>query len=124
MPQHGLHGGHGGPRPGTALPSRCSQLHSLARVLVRPLYDQRTTFPKIKGTYLKKLPLPATPSKAAQREIAEVVGELIRLTTQLSQLQGIEKQRLERAIVGQERVLDAKVAACYHLTVDQVMRSR
>jgi hypothetical protein len=45
-------------------------------------YDQRTTFPKIKGTYLKQLPFPSA-SEAAQQAIRSHVDSLIRLTTEL-----------------------------------------
>ena len=83
-------------------------------------YDQRTTFPKIKGTYLKKLPLPTTPDEAGQKEIASVVLELIRLIEELGRATSdSDSRRLQRGIAGQEGQLDARVAALYGLSKEQ-----
>jgi hypothetical protein len=83
-------------------------------------YDQRGTFPKVKGTYLKMLPLPPVPNPATATAIANAVSELMRLTTAISSASGTELQRLERGLVGQERELDRLVGNLYGLGGDQL----
>jgi hypothetical protein len=90
-------------------------------------YDQRGTFPKIKGTYLKKLPLPPAPDPAALPApdpaaaitITNAVSELKRLKVVISSASGNELQRLERGLVGQERELDRLVGNLFGLTEEQ-----
>ncbi len=88
---------------------------------VDKFYDQRATFPKIKGTYLKKLPLPPTPNESDQTIVADISNELVRLAHELVETSdGGEHQRLERAIASQERLLDQKVSQLYGLGGTQV----
>lgn len=83
-------------------------------------YDQRGTFPKIKGAYLKQLPLPPVPSAEVAAEITTTVSELMRLTSAIPDASGIELERLERGLVGQERELDRRVGKLYGLSDDQM----
>ena len=84
-------------------------------------FDQRGTFPKIKGTYLKKLPIPSDPSPASQIEIANAAKSIIRLTLSLRTMsEGDSRLRLERAIAGHEQQLDSAVASLYGLNTEQV----
>ena len=83
-------------------------------------YDQRGTFPKIKGTYLKKLPLPPVPDPAATAAITKAATESMRLTAAISGSSGTELQRLKRGLVGQERELDRLVGILYGLTGEQL----
>jgi hypothetical protein len=83
-------------------------------------FDQRTSFPKIKGSYLKKLPLPRVPSPEAQTQIAQVVKELVRLAEVRSELAGEDRQRVERGITGQEILLNQLIGSLYGLSNHQV----
>ncbi len=78
-------------------------------------YDQRNTFPKIKGTYLKKLPLPAPPTTDELDGVVRTATELVRLTEAIGESSGDERQRLLRGAASQEVVLDRLVADLYGL---------
>ncbi len=78
-------------------------------------YDQRTTFPKIKGTYLKQLPFPRA-SEDAQETIRSHVDSLIKLTTELDRSStDAGRRQVERAIAAHERELDERVAMLFGL---------
>jgi hypothetical protein len=84
-------------------------------------YDQRTTFPKIKGTYLKRLPLPLPPDAELQQGVTEIARELIRLTGELEDAKtASERELLERGVAGQELALDVRIAGLYGLSKDQL----
>ena len=56
MPQYRFHGQSEGGLGGSAVPLGRSRLGLLRAYWLQKFYDRRRTFPKIKGTYLKKLP--------------------------------------------------------------------
>jgi hypothetical protein len=82
-------------------------------------YDQRTTFPKIKGTYLKRLPLPPA-TEDAQRTIRSHVDSLIKLVAERDHTStDAGRRQVERAIAAHERELDERVAMLFGLGSDE-----
>lgn len=83
-------------------------------------YDQRQTFPKVKGTYLKQLPLPTFPDDGSSSSIAGVARELVQLVEEEGKADaGPEKLRIKRAVLAKELELDDLVAHQYGLTISE-----
>jgi type I restriction-modification system DNA methylase subunit len=83
-------------------------------------YDQRATFPKVKGTYLKRLPLPSDVDLKVQNEVIALTSELIRLTSLKLDSDAIVRRQLERGIAGHEDALDKLVGALFGLDEIQI----
>ncbi len=89
-------------------------------------YDQRQTFPKIKGTYLKELPiaLPDLSKPAARARHDRLVGlvdKMLALTPKLRAAQSeAERQTLQNAVTATDQQIDALVYDLYGLTEDEI----
>jgi hypothetical protein len=89
-------------------------------------YDQRDTFPKIKGTYLEKLPIfdldGADESKqATAARIADQAKTLTELYATLRGATDSQKETLQRRLAAvSERRLNADVYELYGLSVEDV----
>jgi type I restriction-modification system DNA methylase subunit len=89
-------------------------------------YDQRRTFPKIKGTYLKQLPIrpidfsdPA--DKARHDRMVEMVGQMLEMHKQLAvALTAQERTMLQRRIDAADARIDALVYQLYDLTPEEI----
>ncbi|MEM9662365.1 MAG: TaqI-like C-terminal specificity domain-containing protein [Planctomycetota bacterium] len=82
-------------------------------------FDQRGTFPKIKGTYLKHLPIPF--ALAEHDELAKLAENLVTLNQALATAQlGAEKQRLRREAKAVDRQIDKLVYDLYGLSKDEI----
>lgn len=99
----------------------------LLRLLwVGRFYDQRQTFPKIKGTYLKELPvaLPdfAKPTdKAGHDKLVALVDKMLALTPGLrAATSESEKATLQNAVTATDRQIDALVYELYGLTPEEI----
>jgi hypothetical protein len=84
-------------------------------IWLKQFYDQRTTFPKIKGTYLKQLPIVKFSSKSAQaREIVKSVGEIV---SQMKKLESTriasDKAHIEQRLVDLQEEIDNQVFELY-----------
>ena len=89
-------------------------------------YDQRQTFPKIKGTYLKQLPIYSVdfsdPEDAARHDrMVELVERMLALQERLAEAR-IER---ERAVIGAQisatdRQIDRLVYDLYGLTGEEI----
>jgi predicted type IV restriction endonuclease len=91
---------------------------------LKRFYDHRVTFPKIKGTYLKQLPIR---SREANRRLAEKVDGLARdLTARQSKVNSIkletERATTTQAIQHLERELNAAVFSLYEISDAQAQR--
>jgi hypothetical protein len=89
-------------------------------------YDQRQTFPKIKGTYLKELPI-ALPDlknpadKARHDRLVALVEKMLEARKQLSAaLTDGDKDFYTRKCAGLDGQIDALVYALYGLTPDEI----
>jgi hypothetical protein len=83
-------------------------------------YDKRGTFPKIKGSYLKLLPIVKATS-AGQKKVADAVQALI----SLHRVQAVaqtphEKDALAKQITATDRQIDALVYQLYALTPEEI----
>jgi len=89
-------------------------------------YDQRRTFPKIKGTYLKQLPIARidfskASEKATHDRIAKLAEQMLALHRQLASAKTPqEKTALERQIAATDTQIDRLVYELYGLTEDEV----
>lgn len=85
-------------------------------------YDRRRTFPKIKGTYLKKLPLPLLPSDAGMTDrLAQLVRHRIELSVEAGgALTDHGTDLLRRQIAATDRQIDQLVYELYGLTDDEI----
>lgn len=89
-------------------------------------YDQRRTFPKIKGTYLKQLPIrlidfsnPA--DKSHHDRLVKLVEHMLDLRKQLAAAKTPDDQtRLKRQIDVTDRLIDQLVYDLYGLTKEEV----
>ncbi len=83
-------------------------------------YDKRGTFPKIKGSYLKLLPI-VKASSAEQTKVAEAVQSLISLhRAQAAAQSPHEKDALAKQITATDRQIDALVYQLYALTPEEI----
>ena len=87
---------------------------------VSRFYDQRTTFPKIKGTYLKLLPVPV-PTKLNQGKLTELAEKRRDLGVKL-RTETRERQRavLANAVQTTDRKIDELVYELYGLTNEEI----
>jgi fido (protein-threonine AMPylation protein) len=89
-------------------------------------YDQRKTFPKIKGTYLKQLPirrvdLSKQSEKAQHDEVVKIVDRMLDLHQRLSKERlPTDKEHLQRQIDKTDQEIDRLVYALYGLTEDEI----
>jgi hypothetical protein len=89
-------------------------------------YDQRVTFPKIKGTYLKDLPIPAInfddPADVARHDrMVALVERMLDLHEKLATATISADQRLyQRQIEATDRQIDALVYDLYGLTEEEI----
>ena len=89
-------------------------------------YDQRKTFPKIKGTYLKELPialpeLAAATGRARHDRLVGLVDKMLALTPKLRAAQSdTERQTLQNAVTATDQRIDALVYDLYGLTADEI----
>ncbi len=89
-------------------------------------YDRRNTFPKIKGTYLKELPireisLDDPRDRSYHDHLVEVVARILAIHTSLAAAgTDHEKIVLQRQIDATDREIDALVYALYGLTDDEI----
>jgi len=89
-------------------------------------YDQRTTFPKIKGSYLKELPIPrldlSSPGDKARHD--QLVGwaeKMLSLAPRLRDArEGTERDVLRNAMAATDRQIDAGVQGLFGLDPDEV----
>jgi hypothetical protein len=89
-------------------------------------YDQRQTFPKIKGTYLKEMPIilpdfsnPA--DKSRHDKLVALVEKILALTSRLhTATLDSEKTVLQNAVAATDQQINALVYALYGLTDDEI----
>ncbi len=113
------------PRAGSGL-SPSYLLGVLNSAVIRSLwlgrfYDQRTTFPKIKGSYLKELPIPlldlAIPGECARHDaLVALVEKMLALVPSLRAARGeAERATLQNAVLATDQQIDAAVHALFGL---------
>jgi len=85
-------------------------------------YDRRKTFPKIKGTYLKELPIAFDRAdKARHDRLAGLVDKLLALMPRLRQARTEpERQTLQNAVTAADQQIDALVYEMYGLTEKEI----
>jgi hypothetical protein len=89
-------------------------------------YDQRNTFPKIKGTYLKELPIRRISfddprDRGYHDRLVEVVDRILAMHTSLAAVgTDHEKTVVKRQIDATDREIDALVYELYGLTDDEI----
>jgi len=90
-------------------------------------YDQRRTFPKIKGTYLKQLPIYSIDfsnptDKSRHDQMVTLVERMLSLHQKLAAAQTPdEKNILQRQITTTDQQIDQLVYQLYHLTADEII---
>jgi hypothetical protein len=98
----------------------------LRALWVGRFYDQRLTFPKIKGTYLKDLPiafpdLSAATDRAHHDRLVGLVDKMLALTPKLRAATADgERQTLQNAVTATDRQIDALVYELYGLTAAEI----
>jgi len=114
-----------------AMPDPLYVLGVLNSKLIRALwlhrfYDQRRTFPKIKGTYLKQLPIPcldhSDPADTSRHErMVQLVEQMLELNRRLPSVRTPqEKTALERQIAATDTQIDRLVYDLYGLTEEEI----
>ena len=89
-------------------------------------YDKRRTFPKIKGTYLSKLPIhpitKSSPTDVARHDLmVELVTAMLDLHKQLAAARtGDDKAAIQRVIDATDREIDRLVYDLYELTDEEI----
>jgi hypothetical protein len=89
-------------------------------------YDQRKTFPKIKGTYLKELPvalpdLSIAADRARHNRLVGLVDKMLALTPKLRAAKtDAERQTLQNAVTATDQQIDALVYELYGMTDDEI----
>ncbi len=89
-------------------------------------YDQRRTFPKIKGTYLKELPIPAVsisdrPARARCDRLVALVDGMLALHKHLATSRSEHDSTvLQRQIEATDRQIDQSVYELYGLTEEEI----
>ena len=99
----------------------------LLRVIwIGQFYDQRQTFPKIKGTYLKELPivlpdLSEPADKVRHDKLVSLVDKMLVLMPKLraAKLES-EKATLQNAVTATDQQIDALVYELYGLTQEEI----
>ena len=98
----------------------------LRALWVGRFYDQRQTFPKIKGTYLKELPiaLPDLKKAADQSHHDKLVALVDKMLGLMPKLRAAtaesEKAVLQNAVTATDQQIDALVYELYGLTADEI----
>ncbi|MBP7830575.1 MAG: N-6 DNA methylase [Kiritimatiellae bacterium] len=98
----------------------------LRRLWVGRFYDQRKTFPKIKGTYLKELPIAvsalSSPSDLARHDkLVELVDKMLALVPKLrSEASESKRKTLQNAVDATDRQIDRLVYELYGLTEEEI----
>lgn len=89
-------------------------------------YDRRRTFPKIKGTYIEKLPVPKSLSdptgeiSSIYDDLRSQVGAAIDLRRQIGEANPREIEFLRRECDGVDRAIDALVCRLYNLSDEEI----
>ena len=88
-------------------------------------YDQRRTFPKIKGTYLKELPIRnikfSDPSESASHDLmVSLVDQMLQIQGKLVGSDPATHTVLQRQIGLIEYQINALVYKLYHITANQI----
>ncbi|MBI2929617.1 MAG: N-6 DNA methylase [Verrucomicrobia bacterium] len=89
-------------------------------------YDQRQTFPKIKGTYLKELPvawpdLSIPADRVRHDRLVGLVEKMLALTPKLRAAKtDAERQTLQNAVTATDQQIDALVYELYGLTEKEI----
>ncbi len=89
-------------------------------------YDQRRTFPKIKGTYLKQLPIPRLDSdnpmdQSRHARMTELVDMMLQLHEKSAAARTAHDQTVfERQIAAADRQIDVLVYELYGLTEEEI----
>ncbi len=89
-------------------------------------YDQRTTFPKIKGSYLQELPIPlgnlAEPADRARHDaLVALVEKMLALVPRLRTARGeTEIATLQNAVTATEQQINAAVYGLFGLGPEDV----
>lgn len=79
-------------------------------------WDRRRTFPKIKGTYLKELPLP----NRSDTQVEQMAKDLTRRVAELAAATStVRREQLARAIEAEQQQLDTRVAKLFGITGDE-----
>lgn len=93
----------------------------LAALWLERFYDQRRTFPKIKGTYLKLLPIMAPSDDDPRRDqMVKLVQTMLELNTQLQSATGHAATAIRRQIEATDRKIDQLVYDLYGLTAEEI----
>ena len=98
----------------------------LRTLWVGRFYDQRQTFPKIKGTYLKELPvvvpdLSQPADRARHDRLVGLVDKMLALTPKLRAAPtDAARQTLQNAVTATDQQIDALVYELYGLTSDEI----
>ena len=86
-------------------------------------YDQRGTFPKIKGTYLKLLPIVRieAANKSTHDRLVSLVDKMLKLTPALRTAKNdAERAALQNAVTKTDQAIDALVYELYGLTPEEI----
>jgi hypothetical protein len=84
-------------------------------------YDQRQTFPKIKGTYLKELPIAFdSADKARHENLVLLVDKLLGLMPKLRVTTDSEKTTLQNAVTTTDTEINRLVYELYGLTKEEI----
>lgn len=95
----------------------------LQQLWLKRFYDQRGTFPKIKGTYLKLLPIVRVEkSNQAQHDrLVALVDKMLTLTPALRTAKSdAEKTTIQNALTKTDREIDQLVYQLYGLTPEEI----
>jgi hypothetical protein len=98
----------------------------LRALWVGRFYDQRQTFPKIKGTYLKELPIALTDfsnptDKARHDKLVALVDKMLVLMPKLrAATSDKEKATLQNAVTATDQQIDQLVYELYGLTPEEI----
>jgi len=84
-------------------------------------YDQRRTFPKIKGTYLKQLPICEPSSATFAKSLGELSSFIAQLNTKIRASKNPDERRiLQQQIDATDREIDRLVYDLYGLTEEEI----
>lgn len=94
----------------------------LRALWVGRFYDQRQTFPKVKGTYLKELPIALTDfsnpaNKSIHDKLVQLVDKMLKMQAAKSET---DKATLQNAITATDNEIDRLVYDLYGLTEDEI----
>ena len=93
---------------------------------LKRFYDQRRTFPKIKGTYLKQLPIPRLDGssrldQSRRTQITELVDIILKLREKAAAVRTAhDRTVLERQIAATDHQIDRLVYELYGLTDEEI----